>query len=141
MPGRISKRQIEEENCHQLRRQLEFRRAADVVATALAAFPEVARIALIGSVGRPLVREVSRFAPFRRHGVAILHECKDVDLAMWVDRMDGLAPLNRARSRSLNAAQADGVQVAHHQVEVFLLHPGDDSYLGRLCTFPRHDSA
>lgn len=30
-----------------------------------------------------------------------------------------------------------GITFAHHQVEVFLMDPGTDRYLGRLCNFRR----
>ncbi|MCK4355595.1 hypothetical protein KAW44_00775 [Candidatus Bipolaricaulota bacterium] len=33
--------------------------------------------------------------------------------------------------------QKQNVGVAHHQVEVFIMEPGTDSYLGRLCAFTR----
>jgi hypothetical protein len=33
--------------------------------------------------------------------------------------------------------QKQNAGVAHHQVEVFIMEPGTDRYLGRLCTFTR----
>ncbi len=117
-------------------RQDQFRRAADSVATDLAKMEEVRAVTLFGSLARPLVREVPRFQPFKRHGIEILHECGDIDLAVAVDRLDSLAILNRARSRAVNNLLKDtGIGVAHHQVDIFLFGEGWKHYLGRLCTF------
>jgi hypothetical protein len=136
MPSRPTRRQIEQEDALQLCRQAEFRLAADAVAAALAAFDEVAAIALFGSCARPLTREVPRFQPYRRLGVELLHECKDVDLAVWLDHTDRLAELGRARNRAVSDFHArTGVGVAHHQVDVFLFAPTTDAYLGRLCSY------
>ncbi len=119
-----------------LRRQADFRLGADAVAAALARFPQVAAIALIGSVARPLQREPSPFSPYRRQGIEILHHCKDVDLAVWLDHLDGLDTLNKARSLAVQRLHAEcGVGVAHHQVEIFIFQAGGEDYLGRLCTF------
>jgi hypothetical protein len=119
-----------------LRRQGEFRVAADAVTAVLAGFAEVEKVALIGSVARPLWREVPRFAPFRQLGVRIWHECKDVDLAVWLDDLGSLRLLNRARSLALRRLfEETQIGVAHHQVDVFILRGGSDDYLGRLCIF------
>ncbi|MDB5409374.1 MAG: hypothetical protein JWL84_4286 [Rhodospirillales bacterium] len=119
-----------------LDRQAHFRLAADAVTAALAGFPEVERVALIGSVARTLWREVPRFAPFKQLGVRIWHECKDVDLAVWLDDLRKLQMLNRARSRAVRRLYDEtGVGVAHHQVEIFVLRASAGDYLGRLCTF------
>jgi hypothetical protein len=107
-----------------------FRRAAEAVATAFSHVPEVAAISLFGSVAQPLKTQVTR------RGWEMLHHCKDVDLAVWVDHTDNLAALNRARNRALTKLFADhAIGVAHHQVDVFLIEPGSDRYLGRLCSF------
>jgi hypothetical protein len=49
-----------------LRQQRDFRRAADIVTDALTSFEEVEAIAVIGSVAKPLWKEVPRFREFRR---------------------------------------------------------------------------
>jgi hypothetical protein len=82
-----------------LERQRVFRFAADQVTAALAQCRGVEAIALIGSVARPLRREVPRFAPYKQLRLPIAHECGDVDLAAWVSRLDGLDELRRARGR------------------------------------------
>jgi hypothetical protein len=131
-----SREEIAEEDQQLSRRQEELRTAADHVAAAFARLPFVERVLLIGSVARPLEREVPRFARFRRAGVALWHECKDVDLAVWVSDARDLKALQKARGHALNALfDETGVGVAHHQVDVFLLEPGSDRYLGRLCHF------
>jgi hypothetical protein len=136
VPSRPTRRQIEEEDARQLRRQADFRLAADSVVAALAAFDEVRTIALFGSCARPLAREIPRFQPYRQLGIEVLHECKDVDLAVWLDHMDRLDALGRARNLAVNDLLArTGVGVAHHQVDVFLFAPATDAYLGRLCSY------
>jgi hypothetical protein len=118
------------------RRQQEFLGAARRVAAAFAEIPSVQRVVLFGSVAVPLPVEIPRFREFRRAGIALPHECRDVDLAVWLDELTDLPRLRIARSRSLNELHAEtGIGVAHHQVDVFLIEPGTDRYLGRLCTF------
>jgi hypothetical protein len=118
-----------------LDRQAQFRLAADAVTAALAGVPEVEAVALIGSVARPLWREVPRFQPFRHWDVPVWHECKDVDLAVWLDRLDRLHTLTRARSMALqHLFEERQIGVAHHQVEIFVLQ-GEATYRGRLCPF------
>ena len=116
-----------------LDRQRRFRAAADVVTDAWAAFPEVQAVAVIGSVARPLRKEVPRFREFRRERVEIWHECADLDLAVWIDDQGRLSSLRRARDLALR--DAGGLGVAGHQVDVFLFEPETDRYLGRLCNF------
>lgn len=128
--------EIEAENQAMLRRQSDFRTAAEYVATAFSAFKEVQRVVLFGSVALPLQKEVPRFRRFRLTGVSVWHECSDVDLAVWVTRLDGLSALRKARSRALSQLLAEKqIGVAHHQVEVFVMEPATDRYLGRLCCF------
>lgn len=128
---------IVEQDRAMLQRRNAFRMAADVVTGALARFEEVEAVALIGSVAGPLWKEVPRFREFRRAGVEIWHECKDVDLAVWLSTLERLADLRRARDRALHNSLAAGVGpcVTGHQVEVFLFEPGSDRYLGQLCNF------
>jgi hypothetical protein len=132
--GPPGSREIAEENARMVRRQREFRRAAEYVTTAFAGVPEMERVVLIGSAAVPLKKEVPRFKRFRRAGVAIWHECNDVDLAVWVSSLDRLKDLQRARGRALNDLFAEAeIGVAHHQVDIFLMEDGSDRYLGRLC--------
>src|SRR5215213_2438188 len=93
-----TRREIATQDCQMLDRQAQFRLAADAVTAALAEVPEVETVALIGSVARPLWREVPRFQPFRHWSIPVWHDCKDVDLAVWLNRLDWLQTLNRARS-------------------------------------------
>jgi hypothetical protein len=136
MPCRPSRADIDRQDQYQLKRQQDFRTAADAVAAALEAFTEVEKIALFGSAARPLVREVPRFQPYRQLGIEVLHECKDVDLAVWLAGTNRLRDLGRARSQALSQLYArTGTGVAQHQVDVFLLASCDGHYLGRLCGF------
>jgi len=60
----------------------------------------VRAIALFGSVARPLAREVPRFQPYRGLGIELLHERKDVDLAVWLDHTRAGSPRSAARATS-----------------------------------------
>ena len=134
----LSPRGIAEENQQLLRRYREFRRAADVVVTALQERSEIVALALIGSLAIAPWKEVPRFAPYRRARVQLWHQCKDVDLAAWVEDLDDLNGLRRAKDLALRDLQEEvGFGVASHQVEVFLFEPGTDRHLGRLCRFNR----
>jgi hypothetical protein len=129
-------KQIASDEAHLVARQQRFRLAADHVTVALACCEAVEAVALIGSAAHPLWREVPRFANYRRLRLPIAHECKDLDLAVWVSRLDTLDELRRARARAAGeifTLTAGGVAV--HEVDIFLLDPGTDRYLGRLCYF------
>ncbi len=129
-------KEIAETNQDMLRRQREFHKAAELVSQALGELPQVEKVVLFGSVAVALSKEIPRFGEFRRAGVAVWHECKDVDLAVWVTDLEDLKSLQRARSRALTGVWEDHqIGVAHHQVELFLMEPGSDRYLGRLCCF------
>src|ERR1019366_6947649 len=126
------------EDQQMLRRQRELRLAAEMVAAYLSRLGTVEKVVLFGSVAKPLEREVPRFREFRRAGIELFHECKEVDLAVWVSTLDGLKVLQKARSQALNELFAqENIGVAHHQVDVFLLEPRTDRYRGRLCCFGR----
>lgn len=129
--------EIEEQNRFMVRRQREFRIAADAVTKAWMVFPEIQAIAVTGSVAKPLWKEVPRFREFRKERIEIWHECRDLDLAVWIDSQHRLGELRRARDRALREAYAAGVgiSVANHEVDVFLFEPRSDRYLGRLCSF------
>lgn len=133
----MKRAEIEEQNRHMIRLQHDFRRAADIVTDALMTFDEVEAVAVIGSVAKPLWKEVPRFSGFRRAGIEVWHECKDVDLAVWISSQFRLGELRRARDTALRRAyeSGKGPGTANHQVEVFLIEPGTDRYLGRLCNF------
>ena len=132
----LSERGIEQQNEVLLRRYREFRRDADAVAAAWRAHPEVIAVSLIGSVARAPWKEVPRFAPYRRARVALSHECKDVDLALWLKHLDSLDGLRRAKARALRTLWDEAaIGIASHQVDVFILESVTDRYLGRLCDF------
>ena len=128
---------IEEQNRYLLERQRQFRLAADVVVQAWMDFPEVWAVAVIGSVAKPLWKEVPRFSEFRREGIEVWHECGDLDLALWIDGQHRLGQLRRAASLALRRAYeaGAGVSVSGSQLDVFLFEPGSDRHLGRLCSF------
>ncbi|SFI13790.1 hypothetical protein SAMN05216304_1011048 [Bosea sp. OK403] len=129
--------EIEKQNRYLLERQRQFRLAADIVADAWMAFPEVWAIAVIGSVAKPLWKEVPRFREFRREGVEVWHECGDLDLAVWIESQRRLGELRQAGVRALRQAYeaGAGMSVVGHELDVFLIEPASDRYLGRLCSF------
>ena len=128
---------IDEQNRYLEARQRDFRAAADVIAMAFIAFSEVVAIAVIGSLAKPLWKEVPRFREFRRAGTEVWHECGDLDLAVWIDSLDRLGALRRAFGLALRTARETGTGsgIAEHQVDIFLIQPASDRYLGRLCNF------
>jgi hypothetical protein len=128
---------VDEQNRYMLERQRQFRMAADVVTKAWMAFAEVHAIAVIGSVANPLWKEVPRFSEFRRGRIEVWHECGDLDLALWINSQERLGELRRAANRALRTADeaGTGIGVVGHQLDVFLIEPGSDRYLGRLCSF------
>lgn len=128
---------IDEQNRHLLERQHQFRVAADVVTEAWKAFPEVQAVAVIGSVAKPLWKEIPRFSDFRRERIEVWHECGDLDLALWIDSQHRLRAIRKAGDRALRQAYESGAgtSVANHQVDVFLFEPVSDAYLGRLCSY------
>src|SRR5579871_6344554 len=133
----VRRAKIEEQNRCMQRLHYDFRRAAEIVTDALMTFDEVEAIAVIGSVAKPLWKEVPRFREFRRVGIEVWHECKDLDLAVWLSSQLKLGALRRARDAALRRGyeSGKGPSTANHQVDVFLIEPGTDRYLGRLCNF------
>lgn len=133
----MKRAEIENQNRCLLRVQYDFRRAADIVTDALMSFEEVEAIAVIGSVAKSLWKEVPRFREFRRAGIEVWHECKDLDLAVWISSQFRLGALRRARDSALRRAfeSGKGPSTANHQVDIFLIEPVTDRYLGRLCNF------
>ncbi len=68
------------------------------------------------------------------------HECRDVDLAVWVSDLTCLRRLKRAVSDATNRWQALANEknlpgVPHHAVDVFLMEPVSNRYRGNLCHF------
>ena len=127
---------IEEQNSLLLDRYRQFRIAANVVAAALRTHPHVLAIAPIGSVARDPWKEVPRFSPYRRARVELWHECKDLDLAIWLSNLSDLNDLRRRSAAALPKLMARAsIGVAAHHVDVFILEPETDRYQGRLCAF------
>jgi hypothetical protein len=131
------RRAIDEQNRRKLERRHRFRIAADVVTDAWMRFPEVAAVAVTRSVAKPLWKEVPRFSEFRRAGIEVWHECSDLDLVLWLTSEDRLDDLRRAAVMALRRGEGteNGVGVAGHELDVFLIEPSSDRYLGQLCGF------
>lgn len=136
----VSGGEINEEN-RILRLRYEcFRRFAEMLATVAAKLDFVQRIVLFGSVAAPLKKEVPRFRRFRQARIAVWHECKDVDLAVWVSGLTRLRELRCAVSDATNRWQVLANQeplpgIPHDSVDVFLMAPGSNSYRGNLCHY------
>lgn len=134
----ISPAGIAGQNGDLLRRYRDFRRAADAVTAAWRHRSEITAVALIGSLAKAPWKEVPRFSVYRRAGIELWHECKDVDLAVWLVHLQDLDGLRRAKNKALRELyEESGIGVASHQVDVFILDPATDRYLGRLCEFNR----
>jgi len=135
--SRPTRRQIAEQDAFMVERQRVFRVVADRMAIALAEVDFVEKVALIGPVASTLRREVPRFQPFRRLGIEIAHECKDLDLAVWVSCVDRLETLKRVRARVSHGIFPDlNIGVPEHEIELFLIAAGDAGrYVGRACYF------
>jgi len=132
----LNSQDIGQEDQLMLRRQQQFRIAAQYVAERLSGIPEVQKVVLFGSVVAPLEKEVPRFRKFRRAGIAINHECKDVDMAVWVSDLNCLKDIQKARLQALNKLLSEKqIGVAHHQADIFIMESGTSRYLGRLCIF------
>jgi hypothetical protein len=133
-----TEKEIAAQNKSMIKRQRDFQRAAEYVADELSRLPEVLKVVAFGSVVSPLEMEVPRFRKFRRAGVAVRHECKDLDLAVWLSRLDNLRALQIARGNAVNRLQRDeNIGVAHHQVDVFIMEPGTNCLLGNLCGYAK----
>ena len=131
-----TRKEVEEENDRMLRRHRQFRLTARFVAEALSSVPAVQKVVLFGSVARESWKEVPRFRKFRRARVAIWHECKDVDLAVWPNDLQALKSLQQALKQGLNRLREQhAISLAPHQIEIFILDPGTNRYLGRVCAF------
>ncbi len=129
--------EIEQENARMRKRHADFRRAAEYVAREFSHLPPVRRVALFGSVASPLGKEIPPSKRYSRAGIEILHECRDVDLAVWTQELGALDSLRRARVNALRKLlEEQGIGVAHHQLDVFLFDSAD-RYRGRLCIFGR----
>ena len=96
--------EIEAQGRYLLERQRQFRVAADAVTDAWMDFPEVQSVAVIGSVAKPLWKEVPRFSEFRRECIEVWHECRDLDLALWIDSQHRLGELRKAAALALRRA-------------------------------------
>lgn len=135
----VSSKQIETDNHRMVVRQQKLRRAADIVTAAWAQYPEVVAIGLIGSVARPLWKEVPRFAPYKRKKIELWHECKDVDLALWLDDYARLGEFRRSKSLAIkHEATCDAsFGIADYSVDTFIFESQTNCYIGRLCQFNR----
>jgi hypothetical protein len=131
-----SEEDIDQQNTRMLRQQCLYRWAAQSIAIAMSKLPEVRKVAAFGAVAQPLEMEVPRFREFRRYRIEVLHECADLDLAVWTANLPGLKELKRAMSSGLSVVQDTAWGgVAHHQVDVHIFDAGSGAYRGRLCAF------
>jgi len=129
-------REIQKNNQRAQKRQEDFHLAGQYVAQAFEQISGVEKVVLFGSVAQPLLEEKPRYRKYHHAGIPMLHECKDIDLAVWVSDSGYLRAMQKARSRAVKQLwQQHGIGVAHHQVDTFIIEPGSDRYLGRLCIY------
>ena len=134
----VSEGEIEEQNQYALSRQRTFSEAAHVVAAGLAGIPSVQKVVLFGSVAKPPYKEVPRFRRLRRAGIEVFHECKDLDLAVWLSDFADLRTLKKAAARALSEwyrGRPNSPGVAHHQVDTFLFDAATNEFRGNLCHY------
>ncbi len=96
---------LENSAARHLRRQKLFRWAAQLLAHNLAMVPEVQRVAAFGAVAQPLRLENAPFHHYRRSGVQVLHQCRDVDLAISIPVDCMLQPLKKAVKNTISLLQ------------------------------------
>lgn len=128
--------EIHRANQESLRRRDNFMCAAKYVAMEFSRIAAVQRVVLFGSVSAPPYKESYFRALNENTGAEVYHSCADIDLAVWIDDMQSIVDLRRARMNALSRLMSEkGIGVAHHQLDVFILNKRDDCYLGRLCIF------
>ena len=129
-------KKFKEDNLRNIKKHKDFRTAAEYVVDLIKDVPEVVKIVLFGSVGQPLQKEYSRFRKYKHFGKEIYHECKNVDLAVWVNDFKCLKQILKIRNRSSTKLfEEKHIGIAHHQIEIFIFEPESNQYIGRLCIF------
>ena len=98
----MSSGEIDAANEAALRRWRSLRNASRAIAAALAQVPAVQKVMLFGSVAAPLRKEIPRHRRLRRARIEVWHECKDVDIAVWVDDLTALQQMKRVIARALS---------------------------------------
>lgn len=128
---------IDEQNYFMLRRQHDLRWAADVITDAFMNRDEVQAIAVIGSVSKPLWKEVPRFRDFRNQSINVWHECGALDLAVWLSSFERLGNLRKRLMQSLRQAYeaGRGPSVSNNEIQIFLFEAGTDNHVGFLCNY------
>lgn len=136
--GTVSKAEQAENNFRMLLRYKDLRRSAEYVAAELERVPFIMKAALFGSLSKPLWKEVPRFREYRKNGIKIWHEVKDVDIAVWVTALEDVSVLKRARNKGIALLEKNrGIRVAVHECDIFILSAADNSYLGRVCNWKK----
>ena len=128
-------RLIAGENIRMLHRRDEFRRVGEAVAQRLAEVPAVRRIVLFGSTVGQLRKELPRSGRFRRAGIEVWHECRNVNLAVWLDDLEYTQTLQQTRrSAVVEALARKKLDLDEQHVDIMLMQ-GEDECLGFLCCF------
>ena len=119
-----------------IRQQKHFQLASEYIAAELAKIPAVEKVVLFGSVAKILPMEVPRFRSFKRSQIKLPHECRDVDIAVWLSDLSDLRVIQKVRHRALQELfQTHSIGVAHHQVDIFLMEYVTNKFLGFLCHY------
>lgn len=127
--------EVAAEDRYNRKRNERLRALADLIAAAMAEVAGVERVVLFGSVASPPVMQPPYARRLRRFG-EVTRPCGDLDLAVWLSDWTCLEALQRARNATVNEyIRAGNYGVAQHMVDTFLMEPGTDRYLGRLCLF------
>ena len=119
-----------------LRRYRDFRRAADALAAAWRSHPEEAAVTLIGSVRRSLGRKCRALHPIGERGSRCGTNAR-TSISRYGSRtratLTAFAGPTPKPYAWCGTKKPSGV--ASHEVDAFVLEPGTDRYLGRLCDF------
>lgn len=127
--------EIAEEDLRNRERNRHLRAIADWLAQAMARVAEVERVVLFGSVVAPPTMQAPYARRLHCYG-EVTRPCEDLDLAVWVSDLACLPALQRARNITVGEYHRDtNYGLAQHMVDVFIMEPDTDRYLGRLCLF------
>ena len=133
----VTRGEIAGEDRLMLLRQDQFRKAARLLAERLADMPEVMKVVLFGSVALPLWKAVPLHGRLRSRRIKIFHECRNIDLAVWVTSPSVADTIRRAHSGVVNELLDNDVhfEIAHHFFSTHLIDQATGKYHGMVCHF------
>ena len=133
----VTRGEIAKEDLSMLRRQDQFRKAARLLTTKLAEMSAVKKVVLFGSVALPLWKEVPPHARLHARRIKVFHECRNIDLAVWVSTPSIADTIRRAHSSVVKELLDNEVHfgIAHHFFSTHLIDDVTGKYHGMVCHF------